>query len=106
MAMTDLEWVRSKSTSSTTALPDDQITDFLGEYSTETTAHKRKLALADCLEYLARDDVYASYSRGGISVGQNQLYARAQALRAEVGVTIETGTLQHAMYSDDDGDYA
>ena len=106
MAMTDLEWVRAFSTSDETALSDAQITAFVGEYSTETTAHKRKLALADCLEFLARDDVYTSYNRGGISAGQNRLYERAQALRAEVGVAVETGTLQHAMYSDSDDDYA
>lgn len=102
MAMTDLEWVRAFSTSDTDTLSDEQITAFLDEHSGETeTSDQRKLALADCCEFLSRDDVYESYSRGGISAGRNRLIQKAEDLRAEVGITVGTGTLILAGYEDD-----
>ncbi len=104
MTLTDLAWVRAFSTADQALLSDAQIMAFLGEYSSEGAVTRRKLTLADCLEYLAKDDVYESYSRGGISVGRNQLYDRAQQLRAEVGVSVATGTLSHAQYADEDGE--
>lgn len=94
--MIDLEWVRLRTTDDTTALSNETITLILAEYDSETEADRRRLATADCLEYLSRDDVYESYSRGGISVGKNRLIQRAAELRAEVGATVTTGTLRLA----------
>jgi hypothetical protein len=99
--MTDTQWIRLKSTDDTDALSDATIALILAEYTAETETDRRKLALADVYEYLARDDVYESYSRGGISVGKNVLRQRAIDLRAEVGVSVETGTLIHACYEED-----
>ena len=98
--MTDAQWIRLKSTDDSSLISDETIALILAEYSDETAADRRKLALADVYEYMCRDDVYASYSRGGISVGQNLLRQRALDLRAEVGVTITTSTLVHAEYHD------
>jgi len=106
MAISDLAWIRLKTTDDNDVLPDWVIIAFLDEHDSEsTTANQRNLALADCYEYMAREDVYESYSRGGISVGRNVLHERAAKLRAEVGVSIETDTLSVAKYADSDGDY-
>ena len=94
MAMTDAEWVRLHTPDDVTALSNTTIYMFLDEYAAETEANRRKLATADCLEYLARDDVYESYSRGGISVGRNILRDRAAEYRASVGASVGTGTLK------------
>ena len=104
--MDDARWVQLHATDDTTALPVEIIEEFVALYTAETEADRRNLALADCLDYLARDDVYESYSRGGISVGKNRLVERAAQLRAQVGATVSTGTLSHAMYADAEGDYA
>jgi len=93
MAMTDLQYIRLQTTSDTGVLSDATINLFIAEYSGESAGDQRKLAWADCLEYMARDDVYESYSRGGISVGRNRLVDKAARLRAEVGVTIQTDEL-------------
>jgi len=99
--MTDLEWVRLRTTDDTEALHDATIVLILGEYNAETESDRRALATADCLEYLARDDVYESYSRGGISVGRNRLVERAAQYRAEVGASVTTGTLRLAGWQEE-----
>ena len=96
--MTDAQWIRLKSTDDITALSDATIALVLAEYEAEAEADRRKLALADVYDYLSRDDVYESYSRGGISVGKNVLRQRAIDLRAEIGVSVQTGRLIHAAY--------
>lgn len=93
MALTAAQWVRYMSTEDTSVLPDAVVTAFVADHSGESTDDQRKLALADCLEYMVRDDVYESYSRGGISVGKNRLIARAVQLRVAVGATIQTDEL-------------
>jgi len=93
MAMTNLQWVRLFTTGDEDVLSDTTINLFLTEHSGEAADDLRNLSLADCKEYLARDDVYESYSRGGISVGKNRLVEEAGRLRAQVGVTIQTDTL-------------
>ena len=105
--MTDLQWLRLKTTDSTTVLSDATLALILAEYVAEEQEVRRKLALADCYEVMARDDVYESYSRGGISVGKNRLVAEAKALRAEVGVAVGTGTLSVTGYeAEADSEYA
>ena len=96
-AVADISWVRRRATDNTTALSDSIISEFIADYADEDEMPRRKLALADCLEYLAQDDVYESYSRGGVSVGKNRLVERAAQLRAEVGAPITAGTLSHAL---------
>ncbi len=101
MALTAAAWVRLMTTDDTAILSDATITAFVADHSGESADDQRKLALADCLEYMARDDVYESYSRGGISVGKNRLAQRAAQLRAEVGVTIQTDELTVEGYDEE-----
>lgn len=81
--MDDLTRIRYKTTSNMTALPDTIIQAFLEDHAGEQNAWM--LALADCLEYLARDDVYGAYSRGGISYSQPLLREQALYWRARAG---------------------
>jgi len=93
MVMTNLQYVRLMTTTDTGVLSDTTINLLLTEYSGESAGDLRKLALADCYDYMAQNDVYESYSRGGVSVGRNRLVDKAARLRAEVGVTIQTDEL-------------
>ena len=97
--MTDLEWVRYKLPGSVTDISDTIINAFLAEYVTRDAEPRRKLALADCYEYAARNVTYQNQSRGGISYGASRLLADAARLRGEVGATIDdTALLSHAAY--------
>lgn len=92
--MDDLTRIRYKTTSNTAALPDAIIQAFLNDHTNEENAWM--LALADCLEYLARDNVYGSYSRGGISYSQPLLREQAIYWRMKAGgegAEIRTGVM-------------
>jgi hypothetical protein len=103
--MTDLQWVRYKLPGTVTDIPDPVIEAFLAEYTDKATETARKLALADCFEYAARNVTYQNQSRGGISYGASRLLADAQRLRAEVGCTIDdSARLTHAAYPEEDED--
>lgn len=101
--MTDLQWVRYKLPGTVTDIADAVIQAFLGEYESKDETARRKLALADCFEYAARNVTYQSQSRGGISYGASRLLADAQRLRAEVGATIDdSARLTHAAYPEEE----
>jgi hypothetical protein len=89
MAMTDLQWIRYKLPGGVTDIADAVVLAFLDEYTDRPTESARKLALADCYEYAARNVTYQSQSRGGISYGASRLLADAARLRGEVGATID-----------------
>jgi hypothetical protein len=78
--------VRDKTTDDEEWLSDAKIQMYL-----EYRSGEWMMAAADCLEYMARDDVYEQYSRGDIRVTKPLLRERARELRA------------HATY--DDGGY-
>ena len=106
MAMTDTQWLRLFTTDDTDTLSDATIALILTQYASDEEWARRKLALADCKEYMARSDIYETQSRGGISVGRNRLIQEAKELRAEVGATVEEDTLSVLTFSDEDGEYA
>lgn len=100
MTLSLAQIIRAKTTDSTTVLPDSIILGFL-----EVHADDWRLALADCLEYLAREDVYASYSRGGISRGRNELRDEARYWRAAAAMEggIQSSTVTRADYDEATG---
>jgi len=89
--------VRTKTTDDEEWLPDTIIQSFL-----EDRINDWMMAAADCLRYMARDDIYDSYSRGAIKVSKPLLEERAR----ELVVDVTTGTgISATMATMTRGDY-
>lgn len=73
-----IDLVRDKTTDDTKWLPDSKIQAWLDYFQNDW-----RLAAAECLVYMARDDVYETYQRGGISVTKPLLRERAAELRSQ-----------------------
>jgi len=84
MAVDEVTLVRDKTTDDTEWLPDEKIQFYL-DYRVDNWM----LAAADCLEYMARDDIYEQYVRGDIRVTKPLLLERARELRAHA--TLDSG---------------
>ena len=89
MALTEaqiIKYVRSKTTSDTALLPDNDILYFAGELDSDTTyqdnVHEGALdlngVLADCWEYIARADLYGAEGQGNVSASQPKAERKAQ----------------------------
>jgi len=76
--LSPIDLVRDKTTDDTEWLPDTKIQAYLDYFVDDW-----RLAAAECLFYMARDDVYETYQRGGIIATKPLLRERARELRAE-----------------------
>jgi hypothetical protein len=79
MAVDPISLVRDKTTDDGAWLPTTKIEFYLEYWSGDW-----KMTAADCLDYMARDDIYEQYQRGGIKVAKPLLKERAKELRAQV----------------------
>jgi len=100
--------VRDKTTDDEDWLPDTKIQQWLDHWSGVWM-----MAAADCLEYMARDDIYEQYTRGDIRVTKTLLHERARELRHratynEGGYTLTESTLTRTDRADppEDLEYA
>jgi len=85
--------VRDKTTDDEEWLPDSKIQFYL-----DFRVDNWMLAAADCLEYMARDDIYEQYTRGDIRVTKPLLRERAREIRAHAtndagGYILTMGTI-------------
>jgi hypothetical protein len=100
--------VRDKTTDDESWLPDSKIQMYLDFWVGDW-----RMAASDCLEYMARDDIYDQYARGDIRVTKPLLRERARELRhlatqADGGYSITESTLLRGDRAEgpDDPEYA
>jgi hypothetical protein len=105
MAFTLIDLIRDNTTDDAEWLPDAKINEYLA-YRDQNWL----LATADCLRFMARDDRYEQYSRGGIKASKPLLMERAKEFVAqniaEAGVLVTQSTLVRTDYQvDTDPEY-
>jgi len=92
--------IRDKTTDDEDWLPDTKIQFYLDFWVGDW-----KMAAADCLDYMARDDIWEQYQRGGIKVAKPLLKERARELRAQVtsgeGYEVTSGVMSRGEYAQD-----
>lgn len=95
--------VRTRTTDDDEWLPDSVIQLLLDEHVNEW-----KMAAADALRYMARDDIYEQYQRGSIKVAKPLLMERANELVVEAttatgGISATSSSLVRGDYGTDTG---